>query len=252
MVYHEVSPPESQHICDKLLHLIQKQLPNIKRKETEKTCCIFQENRSRFVYIYHLKKSSKVKIYFRSSPELSFQKLPSTLHLQKRPQFEGSWEKTFPYYFDIYHSEEVQEIVDFLVKEAYPLTLKPNQRVGQARSLELMTEEVNEKFDFLEGSIKSIQVNAYERNRKARQTCLEHHGTSCIICGFSFAIYGQSFSEFIHVHHLTPLASISKEYRLNPLEDLKPVCPNCHAVIHRRDPPFTIDEVKQMLEKHNK
>jgi predicted HNH restriction endonuclease len=43
------------------------------------------------------------------------------------------------------------------------------------------------------------------------------------------------------------IAGIRKEYRLNPIADLRPGCPNCHAVIHRREPPFSIDEVKQML-----
>ena len=39
------------------------------------------------------------------------------------------------------------------------------------------------------------------------------------------------------------------EYRLDPIRDLRPVCPNCHAVIHRREPPFSIEEIKHMLEK---
>jgi hypothetical protein len=29
------------------------------------------------------------------------------------------------------------------------------------------------------------------------------------------------------------------------------VCPNCHAVIHRREPPFTIHEVQKMLKHAN-
>jgi 5-methylcytosine-specific restriction protein A len=49
------------------------------------------------------------------------------------------------------------------------------------------------------------------------------------------------------VHHIVPIAKVGKQYRLNPITDLRPVCPNCHAVIHRSEPPFSIEEVKQML-----
>ncbi|HSX81067.1 MAG TPA: HNH endonuclease [Candidatus Saccharimonadia bacterium] len=54
-------------------------------------------------------------------------------------------------------------------------------------------------------------------------------------------------AEFIHVHHCRPLSEIAGEYVVDPIEDLRPVCPNCHAVIHRRTPPFTIEEVRSML-----
>lgn len=60
--------------------------------------------------------------------------------------------------------------------------------------------------------------------------------------------YGEPAAGYIQVHHIVPIAKVGKEYRLNSISDLRPVCPNCHAVIHRREPPFSIDEVKQMLQ----
>jgi predicted HNH restriction endonuclease len=91
-------------------------------------------------------------------------------------------------------------------------------------------------------------VNAYERNPEARRRCIEHYGSRCCICGFDFgAVYGSALAEFIHVHHCRPLSEIAGEYVVDPIEDLRPVCPNCHAVIHRRTPPFTIEEVRSML-----
>ncbi len=32
---------------------------------------------------------------------------------------------------------------------------------------------------------------------------------------------------FIHVHHLKPLSEVGYEYRVDPIRDLRPVCPNC-------------------------
>jgi hypothetical protein len=49
------------------------------------------------------------------------------------------------------------------------------------------------------------------------------------------------------VQHVIPIAQVGAEYHLHPIRDLRPVCPNCHAVIHRREPPFSIEEIKQML-----
>jgi len=53
----------------------------------------------------------------------------------------------------------------------------------------------------------------------------------------------------IHVHHLVPIAEVGATYALDPVRDLRPICPNCHAVIHKRRPPFTLEEVKAMLNR---
>jgi 5-methylcytosine-specific restriction enzyme A len=52
----------------------------------------------------------------------------------------------------------------------------------------------------------------------------------------------------IHIHHLRQLSDINAEYCVNPVDDLCPVCPTCHAVIHSRKSPYTIEEVAIMIE----
>ena len=84
-----------------------------------------------------------------------------------------------------------------------------------------------------EGAPKQITVNAYERGAEARRRCIKDHGTSCCICGMSFGeVYGPEAEGFIHVHHVRPLSGVGEKYLVNPVEDLRPVCPNCHAVLH--------------------
>ncbi len=108
-----------------------------------------------------------------------------------------------------------------------------------------LAEEVQEDQTLFEGARYQVTINAYERDPIARQLCIARHGTACMICGFSFGLaYGPVAENFIHVHHLRPLSEIGGEYEVNPIEDLRPVCPNCHAVIHRRTPAFSIDEVR--------
>ena len=53
---------------------------------------------------------------------------------------------------------------------------------------------------------------------------------------------------FIHVHHIVPLSGLGKSYVVDPINDLRPVCPNCHAMLHKRVPPYTIDELREIME----
>lgn len=99
-----------------------------------------------------------------------------------------------------------------------------------------------------EGAKKQIYVNSYERNPVARERCIKHYGPECAICGFNFeGVYGEVGRDVIHVHHLKPLHEIGESYSIDPIKDLRPVCPNCHVIIHRRNPPYSIDEVMAMI-----
>lgn len=101
---------------------------------------------------------------------------------------------------------------------------------------------------FREGSVGEVTINAFERSPTARQACIAHWGSRCIVCGLSFdERYGELGQGFIHVHHLIPLAAVSGTYEVDPVIDLRPVCPNCHAMLHRKDPPLAIDELRALL-----
>ncbi|WP_431146162.1 HNH endonuclease [Bacillus cereus] len=74
------------------------------------------------------------------------------------------------------------------------------------------------------------------------------NGFSCVVCGFNFEErYGQMGKDFTHVHHLKELSQIGEEYEINPIEDLRPVCPNCHSMLHKRKPAYSIEELKNLL-----
>jgi predicted HNH restriction endonuclease len=111
-----------------------------------------------------------------------------------------------------------------------------------------LPEEVPRGPAYREGSVQQILVNRYERDRCARKECIRHHGTRCCLCEFDFVVvYGEVMAGFTHVHHLRPLSSVEADYELDPIRDLRPVCPNCHAVLHWRDPPYSLNEVREFL-----
>lgn len=101
---------------------------------------------------------------------------------------------------------------------------------------------------FYEGAISEVKLTKHERNPLARRMCIEHFGCFCQVCSFDFyKQYGELGKDYIQVHHLVPIASIKYEYSLNPEKDLIPVCPNCHVMIHYRDPMLSIDELREIL-----
>jgi 5-methylcytosine-specific restriction protein A len=63
----------------------------------------------------------------------------------------------------------------------------------------------------------------------------------CYVCGFDFgAAYGAEY-------HVRPLSEIRGKYVVDPVEDLRPVCPNCHAVVHHGGRLRSVEEVRQLL-----
>lgn len=102
---------------------------------------------------------------------------------------------------------------------------------------------------YSEGTPSRIATNRYERDRRNRAAAIAIHGSSCKACGFDFGKrYGAVASGYIDVHHVTPLSQLGPDYIIDPKLDLIPLCPNCHAVAHRRNPPYTIDEIAFFLE----
>ncbi|MBO4815020.1 MAG: HNH endonuclease [Muribaculaceae bacterium] len=106
----------------------------------------------------------------------------------------------------------------------------------------------NDETAFYEGAVMKVLVNKYERNAKARQECIAKLGCKCAVCGCDFAKrYGKLGEGFIHVHHIVPIGNIGKEYVLNPVKDLVPVCPNCHYMLHRTNPPIQPEELMKLI-----
>ncbi len=112
--------------------------------------------------------------------------------------------------------------------------------------------DTEEQKAYSEGTPNQVTVTKYERNPFARKVCIGHYGLSCFVCELNFEkAYGQIGKDFIHVHHLKQVATIRKEYKIDPIQDLRPVCPNCHAMIHKRKEPLTIEEMKEIIRKRS-
>jgi 5-methylcytosine-specific restriction protein A len=135
-------------------------------------------------------------------------------------------------------------LLDTLLPPLVPISLD-----ARRSQLAQLRESYAPYVTYHEGAPHQVTVNAYERSVGARAACIAHWGLTCVACGFNFEeFYGEVGRGYIHVHHLQPLASRRGDYVLDPVNDLVPVCPNCHAMIHRaEDEPYTIEEVRAMI-----
>ena len=154
---------------------------------------------------------------------------------------------------------EVREILDRLsetdLAERYKNNCGTALRVylrflGQEQSEFRHPEEISNPEGYAEGAKKQVTVNSYERDRQARDRAIQIHGLDCFVCAMNFeSKYGEIGIGFIHVHHLVPLHTIDNTYQVDPEKDLVPVCPNCHAMLHRSSNPPTIEQLKGAMQK---
>lgn len=107
----------------------------------------------------------------------------------------------------------------------------------------------DEVLGFPEGAVSQVLVNRYERDPRNRKAAIALHGKICMACGFNFReIYGELGDDYIVVHHLTPVSAMGEDYVVDPEKDLVTICANCHAMVHRRNPPLTLNELKLLLD----
>ena len=106
----------------------------------------------------------------------------------------------------------------------------------------------DEVLGFPEGAVSQVLVNKYERDPKNRSAAIAIHGKSCLACGFNYTdFYGELGDEYIVVHHVVPVSKIGPDYDINPSTDLVTLCANCHAMVHRQDPPLTVAQLREIL-----
>ena len=210
---HHTCSRGSRSLCEALFTRLRDSIPSLQRAESQQWCGLYQDGRSRFAYISHQKSGSAITVWCLAEPEeLIDATKDSHLHIRPRAISKGGWDKTFKCRFTLQDASELNAAVDVLTNVSYRKTLereaRPNRKaVNRPQPL---AEEITEEQGFPEGVATKVLINSYERNPKARAKCIEFYGARCYVCGFDFeAVYGEIGAGYIHVHHLTPLSSIT-------------------------------------------
>lgn len=187
-----------------------------------------------------------------------YQFAPGSITLLKKPITKDEFTSIVPS-FEAFNQSHRKKVVGLL--PAIFKLINDNGGFTKSSFFEVgFPEEIDEKEigSLIEGAKKQVTVNAYERNPYARITCINHYREKnngrlkCEICGFDFGkVYGDTFIGKIHVHHLVEISSVGCEYEINATKDLIPICPNCHMIAHSKKPPYTPDEIREMIRRNS-
>lgn len=111
-----------------------------------------------------------------------------------------------------------------------------------------------------EGATTAQETVVRMRSRLLRRAAIERYKSGdgklyCEVCGFCFEDhYGSLGQDFIEIHHEDPIYQYSDDgferYISDAVEKVKPLCANCHRMIHRnRKRPLSIEELKAIWTK---
>lgn len=183
-----------------------------------------------------------ITFYFRHKQEVFIKGIEVLKIYLETPNEKGKGD----YLVKIYDKNTFSKFIEFLFNKKLGLNIITNQILNN--SINLFANEIDSEIEYSEGKTKKVTVNSYERNNHARNECIKHFGMICQVCQFNFQEkFGILGVDFIHVHHKIDIASIGNEYLVNPLTDLIPVCPNCHSMLHKKTPSYSIEELKEIM-----
>ncbi len=212
-----------------------------------------QKNAGAILNDISMSDTSQRKIFFQYIEILNAEKAKISFTVNNEHlSNQGNWPKIWRFFkcrIDIIPIPELNSEEELLNLLAKWLTH------GTALILSLLTIEEDDPCISIspdqEGKVKELKSIRYERSRVNRDICLAHKGYSCSACGFNFLErYGQLGKDYIEVHHTTPVSEMGDNYQIDIDRDLVPVCSNCHSMLHRKTPPYTIKELKNIIIKN--
>jgi hypothetical protein len=158
------------------LHSLRDRLPQFEYSEKEYWASFRSEPPRRVVaYLNPAQRSVRLFLALNPGDEPHLQPTPST----------SSWAARFPSIFPIAREGDLATATQLIINSRAAIGTSTRKRVTR-RPEYLAAEELPSEIEYLEGAARTILVNAFERNRKARENCLRHYGRSCIVCGFDF------------------------------------------------------------------
>lgn len=187
------------------------------------------------------------EMHFAPSRFIGYLKNSLKIHLTTTETKKGT--KTSPQIDSILHHKRKydDQLEKLYLRFCVKIGAKPKEMIRTQRKYWVLEGSPIELF---EGGVTQFTSNRYERNPEARKRCIEKFGTSCLVCGMSFQeVYGKIGADFIHVHHIIPLSRKKKEHVVD-IENLIPVCPNCHAMLHRGN--VSVDKLRLVVKRNKK
>jgi 5-methylcytosine-specific restriction protein A len=132
-----------------------------------------------------------------------------------------------------------------------------NQSIETRDKIEMISPLDQDEEEGNEGQILSRIHRYRERSRdlvdrKKSQFFGDHGSLHCEACGFDFLkIYGERGNGFIECHHTKPVSQLEEDGKTK-VSDLVVLCSNCHRMVHRKKPWLKMDELKELIQLHER
>ena len=113
-------------------------------------------------------------------------------------------------------------------------------------------EEDDEEFE--EGRVLTKLHKIRERSpsvsRRKKAEVLKITGKlECEVCGFNFhSFYGDIGQGVAECHHTKPVSELQKGEKTK-LSELSILCANCHRIIHKSKPMFSVAQLKNIIKR---
>jgi HNH endonuclease len=125
---------------------------------------------------------------------------------------------------------------------------------GDARrgfeSLGFTTIIAEEAWRYKEGARQVKEITMFARNPALVSAAKLKYGFACAGCGFEFAkFYGEIGRGYIECHHLKPVASKGGKTANVLITEVAVLCANCHRMVHRKNRPLSLNELKRRIHK---
>ncbi len=127
-------------------------------------------------------------------------------------------------------------------------------KMGEQKQMLLIYDE---NFIIEEGTRRVKNVQVYERSRKLREAAISRYTINghleCLICSFDFSsVYGERGKGYIEIHHQKPIFQYQDQdttmFLEHALQNVAPVCSNCHRMIHReKNAPLSVEELRHLV-----
>ncbi|MEZ4757502.1 MAG: hypothetical protein R2817_11805 [Flavobacteriales bacterium] len=156
----------------------------------------------------------------------------------------GSWVK--------YCSDDLSSLLrETLASRRTPQSIIRRCKACEATAVDIHPERnAGEHHWSADQPMETISVNARERDPLNRSLCFARHGWSCAVCGMDpVQRYGTLAEGFIEAHERYRPFDGDQVHEFDPARDLVPVCPTCHALLHRgRTIPLGIEELRKAMQ----
>jgi predicted HNH restriction endonuclease len=151
------------------------------------------------------------------------------------------------------HLEQNKEILHYLLTNDFAYEDITTELQGIEKEPNKIIEVFDENTIIHEGVKRIIEKAVYERSQLLRDYAMSSFSNngriSCSCCNFNFSdFYGTLGNNFIEIHHVKPIFQYKNDNLIKTMQEaiqnIKPVCSNCHRMIHRsRTSPLNIDDL---------